>query len=80
LRKELKLYNPDLAKKPFAVAATKLDSAGSGKLLKKLEAHCRKRRLRCFPISAVTGAGLQPLIRHLGERVAKLRTPLKASV
>jgi GTP-binding protein len=80
LRNELKLYNPDLAKKPFAVAATKLDAAGSGKLMKKLETHCRKRRLHCFPISAVTGAGLQPLIRHLGERVAKLRTPLKASV
>jgi len=80
LRQELKLYNPDLAKKPFAVAATKLDVAGDCKNLKKLEAHCRRRRLRLFPISAVTGAGLRPLIRFLGEQVAKLRTPLKASV
>ena len=80
LRSELKLYNPALAKKPFAVAATKLDAAGDGKHLKKLEAHCRRRRLRLFPISAVTGAGLKPLIRFLGEQVAKLRTPLKASV
>jgi GTP-binding protein len=77
LRQELKLYNPDLAKKPFAVAATKLDVAGECKNLKKLEAHCRRRRLRLFPISAVTGAGLRPLIRFLGEQVAKLRTPLK---
>jgi GTP-binding protein len=74
LRKELKLYNPDLAKKPIAVAATKLDAAGNGTPLKKLEAHCRKRRLRCFPISAVTRAGLQPLIRHLGERVQECRS------
>jgi GTP-binding protein len=80
LRQELKLYNPDLAKKPFAVAATKLDVAGDCKNLKKLEAHCRRLRLRMFPISAVTGAGLRPLIRFLGEQVAKLRTPLKASV
>ena len=80
LRQELKLYNPDLAKKPFAVAGTKLDVAGDCKNLKKLEAHCRRRRLRMFPISAVTGTGLKPLIRFLGEQVAKLRTPLKASV
>jgi len=80
LRTELKLYNPDLAKKPYAVAATKLDIAGEGKHLKKLETYCKKRRLRLFPISAVAGAGLKPLIRHLGSQVAKLRQPLKASV
>ncbi len=80
LRQELKLYNPDLAKKPFAVAGTKLDVAGDGKNLKKLDAHCRRRRLRLFPISAVTGAGLKPLVRFLGEQVAKLRIPLKVSV
>src|SRR2546423_4113554 len=58
LRKELKLYNPDLAKKPYAVAATKLDIAGEGKNLKKLETDCKKRHLRLFPISAVAGTGL----------------------
>jgi len=73
LRTELKLYNPDVAKKPVAVAATKLDAAGDGKRLKKLEAYCRKKRLRIFPISAVTGVGLRPLVRHLGEQVAKLK-------
>ncbi len=80
LRNELKLYNPAFAKKPFAVAATKLDAAGDCKNLKKLEAHCRRRRLRLFAISAVTGTGLKPLVRFLGSQVAKLRTPLKASV
>ena len=80
LRSELKLYNPAFAKKPFAVAATKLDVAGDCKNLKKLEAHCRRRRLRLFSISAVTGTGLKPLVRFLGQQVAKLRIPLKASV
>lgn len=75
LRQELKLYNPDLAKKPFAVAGTKLDVAGDGKNLKKLETYCRTRRLRLCPISAVTGAGLKPLVRFLSEKVANLRTP-----
>ena len=77
LRKELKLYNPDLAKKPYAVAATKLDIAGKGKNLNKLETYCKKRHLRLFPTSAVAGVGLKPLIHHLGTQVAKLRTPLK---
>jgi GTP-binding protein len=80
LRKELKLYNPELAKKPYAVAATKLDIAGEGKNLKKLETDCKKRHLRLFPISAVAGTGLKPLLRHLGSQVAKMRQPLKASV
>src|SRR2546425_308325 len=57
LRRELKLYNPELAKKPYAVAATKLDIAGEGKNLKKLETDCKKRHLRLFPISAVAGTG-----------------------
>ena len=80
LRQELKLYNPELAKKPYAVAATKLDIAGEGKNLKKLQTYCQKRGWRFFPISAVAGAGLKPLMRHLGAQVAKLRQPLKASV
>jgi GTP-binding protein len=73
LRKELKLYNPKLARKPYAIAATKLDAAGEGRHLKKLEAYCKKRRLRCFSISAVTGAGLKPLIRFLGKAVQEYR-------
>lgn len=73
LRSELKLYNPDLAKKPYAVAATKLDVAGDCKNLKKLEVYCRRRRLRMFPISAITGTGLKPLVRFLGKVVQECR-------
>ena len=73
LRRELKLYNPNFAKKPFAVAGTKLDVAGNGKNLKKLDAYCRKHRLRMFPISAVTSAGLKPLVRFLGTVVQERR-------
>ena len=73
LRTELKLYNPELAKKPYAVAATKLDIAGEGKNLKKLQTYCQKRGWRFFPISAVSGVGLKPLIRHLGKVVQECR-------
>ncbi len=80
LRQELRLYNPELAKKPYAVAATKLDIAGQGKNLnklgknlKKLETYCQKRGWRFFPISAVSGVGLKPLIRHMGKVVQECR-------
>jgi len=80
LRKELKLYNPDLAKKPYAVAATKLDIAGKGKNLNKLETYCKKRHLRLFPISAVAGVGLKPLIRFLGQTVNECRSKVTTNV
>ena len=74
LRGELEQYNPVLAEKPYAVAATKLDAAGErGEAWKNLEAYCRKQRLNVFPISAVAREGLQPLIRHLGEQVKKMK-------
>ena len=73
LRAELEQYNPDLAKKPYAVAATKMDAAGTGLNVAKLEAYCQRRRLRVFPISAVTGTGLRPMVHHLGQQVAKLK-------
>ena len=73
LRAELKQYSAELAEKPYAVAATKLDAGGDGKYLKKLEADCRKRKLKLFPISAVTGEGLDLLVRYLGEQVIRLK-------
>jgi len=79
LRKELKLYKPELAKKPYAVAATKLDVAGEGNHLKKLETYCRSRHLRLFAISAVTGVGLKPLTRHLGKVVQECRREIVGS-
>jgi GTPase len=73
LQAELKQYSAELAGKPYAVAATKLDVAGNGEPLKKLEALCRMRRLKLFAISAITGEGLDSLVRHLGEQVTKLK-------
>jgi GTPase len=65
---ELELYNEELAKKYMAVAATKIDAADKNKL-DELELYCRQNGYRFFPISAVTGGGLDPLIRFLAHRV-----------
>ncbi len=45
INKELILYSADLAAKPMAVAATKIDMAADGERLKKLAEHCKKRAL-----------------------------------
>lgn len=73
MRKELAAYNPTLKVKPFAVVGTKVDSQGTGLRLEQLRAHCRRRRIRFFPISAITREGLEPLIEFVGKKIEALR-------
>lgn len=73
MRKELAAYNPNLKEKPFAVVGTKMDSQGDGQRLEQLRAHCRRRRIRFFAVSAITHDGLDPLIEYVGKKVDALR-------
>ncbi len=61
-----------LKKKYMAVAATKIDAADQG-MLDSLTAYCRENGYPFFPISAVSGAGLEPLLRFLSDRVEEER-------
>ncbi|HSA78812.1 MAG TPA: GTPase ObgE [Nitrospirota bacterium] len=65
---ELELYSKELMNKYMAVAATKLDAADPEKL-EILERHCREAGYRFFPISAVTGEGLETLVNFLANTV-----------
>ncbi len=65
---ELELYSESLLKKYMAVAATKIDAADPAQL-DELAAYCRENGHRFFPISAVTGAGLGPLLNFLVDKV-----------
>ncbi|HEY6085125.1 MAG TPA: GTPase ObgE, partial [Nitrospira sp.] len=73
MRHELESYDPSLAKRPFAVVATKIDIGGDGERLKKLQAYCKRRRYTCLSISAATRDGLTDLITFVGQRVDQLR-------
>lgn len=74
VNKELGLYSPFLLEKPQVVAGTKIDAMTGEDKLKTLSRHCRTKRLKFFPISAVTGDGVKELIRYLGREVEKKRS------
>jgi GTP-binding protein len=57
---ELAEYNPDLARKPRIVIATKMDAADLKKV-QKLQRWCNKSNLEIAKISSVTGEGLDEL-------------------
>jgi GTP-binding protein len=69
VRRELALTSPELAAKPFAVVATKLDAAGDA--VNVLRDYCSAHAWLFFEISAATGQGVQSLLRAVGGRVAR---------
>ncbi len=64
INRELIMYGADLEKKPQVVVASKMDIADSEKL-RGLEEYCKIKGLTLFKISAVTGEGVDELIRYL---------------
>ncbi|HLG23171.1 MAG TPA: GTPase ObgE [Candidatus Manganitrophaceae bacterium] len=73
VRKELGAYHQELAGKPFLIAATKIDIQGEGKSAARLRRYCEKKKIPFLEISAVTGKGIKPLVRALGNRVEAAR-------
>jgi GTPase len=72
INNELELYSLELMKKYMAVAASKVDAAVP-EYLEKLRVHCAKEGYRFFPVSAVTGAGLDELLSFLADKVEEGR-------
>lgn len=64
---ELASFSKDLARKPMIVVATKMDIAQNPDRVESLKKIARKKRLRFFPISAVTGEGIQKLKLAMAE-------------
>jgi len=69
LRSELQAFDPTLLERPFAVAATKIDSQGDGHHLHSLQNYCVEHQYPCFPLSAITKEGLPSLVTYLGQAV-----------
>ncbi len=65
---ELRSFGHGLAEKPVLVVASKMDVANPDKV-KKLQAMAKRRKLRFFAISAVTGEGVDALRYAMAEYV-----------
>jgi len=77
LRRELELYNPDLARKPALVALNKIDTLAPDEraALDAVRCAIESHGYEVFPISAYTGEGLEALLARLAQRVAELPPP-----
>jgi GTPase len=72
ITKELASFGGGLDSKPTIVAASKIDVANKEKLA-KLKRYCKRKKLELFPISAVTGEGIEELRWAMAKRVEKVR-------
>ena len=65
LRRELESFSPPLLERPALVAASKMDVLQNPKRLEAFRARVRRQGKKVFPISAVTGQGVRPLVKAL---------------
>eukprot|EP00043_Microstomoeca_roanoka_P010646 m.100927 g.100927 ORF g.100927 m.100927 type:complete len:130 (-) comp14955_c1_seq7:67-456(-) len=75
LRKELILYKDDLGKRPFLIAANKVDSEEAGKNLEALQRFVGTDAV--IPMAAASGFGVRDVtmrLRKLVESVSTLRS------
>ena len=76
---ELESFGAGLEKKPMIMVASKIDVANKDKLA-KLKRYCKKHALDLFPISAVTGKGVDELKYAIAKRVEEVRRQVAAEV
>src|SRR3954454_8269148 len=69
---ELGSFGAGLENKPMIVVASKIDAANKTKLA-KLKRYAKSRDLQFFPISAVTGEGIDKLKYAMAEKVEEVR-------
>jgi len=69
---ELKSFGAGLETKPMIMVASKIDVANKEKLA-KLKRYCKQCNLELFPISAVTGKGIEDLKYAMAEKVNEIR-------
>jgi GTP-binding protein len=76
---ELESFGAGLEQKPMLMVASKIDAANKDKLA-KLKAYCKKKGLELYPISAVTGKGVEELKFAMAEKVKALRESQREEV
>jgi GTP-binding protein len=77
INKELESFGAGLEDKPMIMAASKIDVANKDKLA-NLKRYCKKQRLELFPISAVTGKGIDELKYAIAEKLEEVKASLQS--
>lgn len=72
ISEELRSFDPELVKRPTILVASKADVANPEKL-KKLTTYAKRRKMSLYPISAVTGEGIEALKYAIARLVAEHR-------
>ncbi len=70
---ELGSFGAKLEQKPMIMVASKIDVANKDKLA-KLKRYCKKQNLELFPISAVTGKGVDELKYAMADKIEQVRS------
>jgi GTPase len=68
---ELASFGAGLETKPIIVVASKIDAANKEKLA-KLKRYCKRKKLELYPISAVTGEGIEALKYAMAKKLATM--------
>ena len=66
INNELKLYNPELVKRPQVIAVNKMDIPEAAENLKKFK---KKVKKTVYPISCVTGDGINELLEAVYKKL-----------
>ena len=70
INEELKAYNPEIAKRPQVIAANKIDcfyGEDREKVLQAIKDEFEPEGISVYPISAVSGEGVQALLYHVKD-------------
>lgn len=76
---ELEAYNPDIARRPQVIAANKIDAIYQEEEdpIARLKAEFEPKGMNVYPISGVTGEGIQELLYAVAARLKELdQTPV----
>lgn len=73
INREMVAFDPELGERPQVVAANKIDLPGSRERLDPLEEFCRKKQLPVYPVSALTGEGLDKLVSGVFKVLGELK-------
>ncbi|MDR7415305.1 MAG: GTPase ObgE [Armatimonadota bacterium] len=72
LRAELRAYDPALAERPCAVALNKIDLPEARARVERVRAAFEARGISAYPISALTGEGVVPMVQALYARLREI--------